>query len=198
MNIFNHTHDVQAKASEISYAEELRQRTQIEEVLAKEKEQLEMLKARRNEIMEERRIASDQTSLLEAQITESDEKVKELTEKIISAVELLQKYKTERDELEIERDNALQLAEELRKRQSEEVSDISMPQFYSEFTFREIEEATRNFDTSLKIGEGGYGSIFRGLLRHTQVAIKMLHSNSSQGPSEFQQEVSLLYCCLSP
>lgn len=181
-----------AKASEISYAEELRQRTQTEEVLTKEKEELEMLKARRNEIMEELRIASDQTSLLEAQITESDEKVKELTEKIISAVELLQKYKTERDELEIERDNALRLAEELRKRQSEEVSDISTPQFYAEFTFREIEEATRNFNPSLKIGEGGYGSIFRGLLRHIQVAIKMLHSNSTQGPSEFQQEVDVL------
>ncbi|GJX88633.1 U-box domain-containing protein kinase family protein [Tanacetum coccineum] len=60
------------------------------------------------------------------------------------------------------------------------------------FTRQEIRDATRDFDQSLKIGEGGYGSIFRGFLRHTEVAIKMLHSQSMQGPSEFQQEVNVL------
>jgi predicted Ser/Thr protein kinase len=62
-------------------------------------------------------------------------------------------------------------------------------QLLSDFSFSEIEEATCNFNPSLKIGEGGYGSIFKGSLRHTEVAIKILNPNSTQGPSEFQQEV---------
>ncbi|WJX86961.1 hypothetical protein P8452_69201 [Trifolium repens] len=65
-------------------------------------------------------------------------------------------------------------------------------QLLSEFSFSEIEEATCNFNPSLKIGEGGYGSIFKGSLRHTEVAIKILNPNSTQGPSEFQQEVTVL------
>ena len=138
--------------------------------------------------MEELRAAENQKSSLESQIAEADESLKTLEHKFFSAVELLQNYKKEREELQIERDNALREAEELRREQGEGTS-TQMPQFFSEFSFSEIEEATKNFNYSLKIGEGGYGSIYKGLLRHTQVAIKMLNAHSMQGPSEFQQEV---------
>ncbi|KAF2282599.1 hypothetical protein GH714_043228 [Hevea brasiliensis] len=118
---------------------------------------------------------------LESQIADADLMVKELEQKITSSEELLQNYKKERDELQIERDNSLKEAEELRH----------IPQF-SEFSFSEIEEATQNFNPSLKIGEGGYGNIYKGLLGHRQVAIKVLSSHSSQGPAEYQQEVGVL------
>lgn len=32
------------------------------------------------------------------------------------------------------------------------------------FTIEEIEEATANFDESRKIGEGGYGTVYHGVL----------------------------------
>uniref|UniRef100_A0A2N9FI27 RING-type E3 ubiquitin transferase n=1 Tax=Fagus sylvatica TaxID=28930 RepID=A0A2N9FI27_FAGSY len=54
------------------------------------------------------------------------------------------------------------------------------------------EEATQGFHESLKIGQGGFGSIYKGLLRQTEVAIKRLQSQGSQGPSEFQMEVRVL------
>ncbi|KAK4849012.1 hypothetical protein QYF36_019742 [Acer negundo] len=181
-----------AKASESLYAEELKQRKEIEEALANEKEELEKIKNQHGEVMERFRSAMDQKSLLESQLAEADETVKELEQKIISAVDLLQNYKKERDELEMERDNALKEAEELRESRKEASSSMQIPQFFSEFSFSEVEEATRNFDPSLKIGEGGYGSIYKGLLCNTQVAIKMLHSHSLQGPSEYQQEVDVL------
>lgn len=169
------------------YAEESRQRKEIEEALAKEREELEKMKNVRDEVMEELLDAQNKKSSLETQIEESNAMIKELEQKICSAVELLQNYKKERDELQMERDSALREAEELRRRQGEATSTV--PRFFSQFSFLEIEEATQNFDPSLKIGEGGYGSIYKGLLRHTQVAIKMLNPNSMQGPSEFQQEV---------
>lgn len=170
----------------------MKHRKEIEEALAKEREELDKMKNQRNEVMEELRTAQDQKSLLESRIAESEEMVKKLEQKIISAVELLQNYKKERDELQMERDNALREAEELRRNQGEGTS-MHIPQFFSEFSFSEIEDSTHNFDPSLKIGEGGYGSIYKGLLRHTQVAIKMLNAHSLQGPSEFQQEVR--WCC---
>ncbi|XP_050249610.1 U-box domain-containing protein 33-like isoform X2 [Quercus robur] len=169
----------------------LKQRKEMEQALAKEKEELEKVNNLCSEVKEELEIALDQKSSMERQIAESEQMVKELEQKIISAVELLQNYKKERDELQTERDIALKEAEELRKKQGE-ASSTHMPQFFSEFSFSELDEATRNFDPSLKIGEGGYGNIYKGVLRHTQVAIKMLHSHSLQGPSEFQQEVDVL------
>jgi len=183
----------QAKAAENLYAGELRKRKEIEEAVSRGNEELEKLKHQVDEVMEELCISMEQKLSLENKIAKSNQMVQELEQKIFSAVELLQKYKKERDELQLERDNALEIAEELRKKQAEAALNGFMPRFFSEFYFSEIEEATNNFDPSLKIGEGGYGTIYRGFLRQTQVAIKMLNSHSSQGPSEFQQEVTWFY-----
>lgn len=182
--------NIQVKDAEGLYAEELKQRKEVEQELAKEKAKLESIKKQLSEEMEELRIAQDQKASLERELLESDLTVKELEEKILSAVELLQSYKREREELQIQRDIALQEAEELRENQS---AGRYLPQFFTEFSFWEIEEATKNFDPSRKIGEGGYGNIYKGFLRHTMVAIKILHSDSSQGPFEFQQEVDLFF-----
>ncbi|KAI6707666.1 hypothetical protein NL676_010628 [Syzygium grande] len=56
----------------------------------------------------------------------------------------------------------------------------------------EIAEAVQNFHLSLKIGEGGRGSVYKGFLRHTWVAIKIMTIPSMQGSQEFQQEVDVL------
>ncbi|KAK7274409.1 hypothetical protein RIF29_15495 [Crotalaria pallida] len=179
------------KTAEILYKEELKLRKEFEEALEKEKELLDNMKCQRDKVKEELQLALDQKSSLESQVSSTELKVKELEEKIISAVDLLQNYKNEIDDLKVQRDNALREAEELRRKQGES-SGTHVLQFFSEFPLDEIQEATSNFNPSLKIGEGGYGSIFKGILRHTKVAIKVLHPDSMQGPSEFQQEVDVL------
>lgn len=60
---------------------------------------------------------------------------------------------------------------------------------YRKYTIEEIEAATDNFSSSAKIGEGGYGPVYKGKLDHTKVAIKVLGSGASQGKKQFQQEV---------
>ncbi|KAL8111316.1 U-box domain-containing protein 33-like [Apium graveolens] len=182
----------QAKASESSYAEELRRRQEIEEAIASGKEEIEKLKPELDEVKKELQLVLEQKSSLELKVKNSDKMMEDLEQKIVLAVELLQSYKKEKDELLVERDNALGLAEELRKKQVEYTSIEHLTAFCVEFSLKEIKEATRNFDPALKIGEGGYGSIYRGILRHSQVAIKVLHSDSSQGPSEFEREVNVL------
>lgn len=60
---------------------------------------------------------------------------------------------------------------------------------YRKYTIEEIESATEYFAESRKIGEGGYGPVYKSCLDHTQVAIKVLRPDAAQGRSQFQQEV---------
>uniref|UniRef100_A0ACD5ZSJ3 Uncharacterized protein n=1 Tax=Avena sativa TaxID=4498 RepID=A0ACD5ZSJ3_AVESA len=69
---------------------------------------------------------------------------------------------------------------------------------YRRYSIEEIEHATGNFDDARKIGEGGYGPVYRGHLDHTQVAIKVLRPDAAQGRSQFQQEVEVLSCIRHP
>ncbi|XP_075493091.1 U-box domain-containing protein 35-like isoform X1 [Primulina tabacum] len=63
---------------------------------------------------------------------------------------------------------------------------------YRRYSIHEIEIATKNFSISQKIGEGGYGLVYKATLDHTPVAIKVLSSDISQGQKQFQREVEVL------
>ncbi|KAF5466628.1 hypothetical protein F2P56_016538 [Juglans regia] len=61
------------------------------------------------------------------------------------------------------------------------------------FSFENISTATSNFATSSKLGEGGYGPVYKGILPDGQeVAIKRLSRNSRQGVEEFKNELMLI------
>ncbi|KAJ4955158.1 hypothetical protein NE237_011941 [Protea cynaroides] len=181
-----------AKASQSLYEEEKKQREELEVFLWKEKQELEMLKIQRDQVMEELRVTLDHRSKLESQIADSDQMVSELEDKFCSAMQLLVEIKKERDELMTERDNVVREAEELRKTREEVATSSHRPQFFSQFSFLEIDRATCSFDPSMKIGDGGYGIVYRGTLRQTPVAVKMLHADNLEGRVEFQQEVDVL------
>lgn len=185
------SYNLQAQLSESSSAEELKQRKEIEEALSKEREEHGQVKNQLNQVMQDLQVALDRQSSLGDQIAEYDELVKGLELKIASSVELWQTFIRERDELQVERDQALKEAEALRNKQ-EEVSSTDMAQFLSDLSLSEIKEATRNFDPSLKIGEGRHGSIYKGILCQTDVAIKMLVHHNLQDPSGLQHQVEWL------
>ncbi|CAH1430806.1 unnamed protein product [Lactuca virosa] len=69
---------------------------------------------------------------------------------------------------------------------------------YRRYTIDEIEKATDFFEKARKIGEGGYGPVFKGRLDQIQVAIKVLRPDAAQGRSQFQQEVEVLSCMRHP
>ncbi|XP_048619588.1 probable LRR receptor-like serine/threonine-protein kinase At1g29720 isoform X2 [Brassica napus] len=61
------------------------------------------------------------------------------------------------------------------------------------FTWRQLEAATNNFDQANKLGEGGFGSVFRGELSDgTIIAVKQLSSKSCQGNREFVNEIGMI------
>ncbi|KAL3501149.1 hypothetical protein ACH5RR_035598 [Cinchona calisaya] len=57
------------------------------------------------------------------------------------------------------------------------------------YTLEEISEATENFDETRKIGEGGYGSVYLGVMGKQEIAIKKMRSNKSK---EFLAELKVL------
>ncbi|CAN6470056.1 unnamed protein product [Victoria cruziana] len=63
---------------------------------------------------------------------------------------------------------------------------------YRRYSIEELEKATGNFSQSLKIGEGGYGPVFRAMLDNTWVAIKALRPDAAQGKQQFQKEIEVL------
>ncbi|XP_057967879.1 U-box domain-containing protein 52-like isoform X2 [Malania oleifera] len=69
---------------------------------------------------------------------------------------------------------------------------------YRRYTIQEIEKATEFFTESRKIGEGGYGPVYKCYLDHTAVAVKVLRPDAAQGRSQFQQEVEVLSCIRHP
>ncbi|KAL2974823.1 hypothetical protein AAZX31_14G124000 [Glycine max] len=69
---------------------------------------------------------------------------------------------------------------------------------YRKYTIEEIEAATNFFTESQKIGEGGYGPVYKCHLDHTPVAVKVLRPDAAQGRSQFQREVEVLSCIRHP
>ncbi|XP_059635954.1 uncharacterized protein LOC132278157 [Cornus florida] len=62
-----------------------------------------------------------------------------------------------------------------------------------QYDLRTIEAATNNFCNDNKIGEGGFGAVYKGTLPNGQdIAVKRLSKSSSQGEEEFKNEVILV------
>ncbi|TYG42969.1 hypothetical protein ES288_D12G299300v1 [Gossypium darwinii] len=179
------------KALESLCVKEMSRRKEMEELLEREKQEVQKMKDQHDEFIKDLQMVKDQKTILESQIVESQCVVEGLEEKMFSAVELLISFKKKRDDLRIEHENAIRVLKNLRKLVNGGDSSFPGSQIL-EFSFIEINNATRDFDPSWKIGEGKYGSVYKGLLRHMNVAIKMLPSYGSQSLLEFENEVEIL------
>lgn len=68
-----------------------------------------------------------------------------------------------------------------------------------EFTCSELKAATKNFSLSLMLGEGGFGGVYRGVIKSAEdphkkidVAVKQLSRRGLQGHKEWVTEVNVL------
>ncbi|XP_039013622.1 G-type lectin S-receptor-like serine/threonine-protein kinase B120 [Hibiscus syriacus] len=91
------------------------------------------------------------------------------------------------------------------RRQVEHEKEVEIPLF----SFSSVSAATDNFSFSNKLGEGGFGPVYKGkLLKGDDVAVKRLSRKSGQGWDELKNEamliaklqhknlVKLLGCCI--
>ncbi|GMH25622.1 hypothetical protein Nepgr_027465 [Nepenthes gracilis] len=69
----------------------------------------------------------------------------------------------------------------------------------SYFSLRQIKAATDDFSPINKIGEGGFGPVYKGVLADGKIiAIKQLSSKSKQGNREFVNEIGLISALQHP
>ncbi|KAL2245143.1 putative serine/threonine-protein kinase [Sesamum indicum] len=72
----------------------------------------------------------------------------------------------------------------------DELSGVHNVNLYS---YRELRLATDDFSPENKVGEGGFGCVYKGKLKNGQVAaIKVLSSHSRQGIREFLTEIQVI------
>lgn len=60
------------------------------------------------------------------------------------------------------------------------------------FQLGEIKKATGRFSPQNKLGEGGFGTVYKGLLGGKEIAVKRVSKNSRQGKQEFIAEVTII------
>ncbi|XP_010431834.1 PREDICTED: cysteine-rich receptor-like protein kinase 26 [Camelina sativa] len=73
----------------------------------------------------------------------------------------------------------------------QEKENISMDSM--KFSFSLLQEATSHFSLENKLGEGGFGAVYKGVLSDGQkIAVKRLSRNAQQGETEFKNEFLLV------
>ncbi|KAF4363762.1 hypothetical protein CsatB_000159 [Cannabis sativa] len=61
------------------------------------------------------------------------------------------------------------------------------------YSYKELRMATENFSSGNKIGQGGFGSVYKARLKDgTMAALKVLSAESSQGVKEFLTEINVI------
>ncbi|RCV10773.1 hypothetical protein SETIT_2G135400v2 [Setaria italica] len=162
-----------------------------------------MFKARENSLLKEKREVDERLNKEKAflekenfqifnELQKANEQRADLENKLLQTNSLLEQLQQLQGELQREKEDALREAEEMRKLygNSDFISagEVSL----TEFSYSEIQEATKNFDESMEIGHGGCASVYKGFLRHTTVAIKKFNREGIVGEREFNDEVEIL------
>ncbi|XVF27012.1 hypothetical protein REPUB_Repub14bG0069700 [Reevesia pubescens] len=161
-----------------------------EAVLAKEKARmLQEWKTAEERKLEEARLA-EETAMALAEAERQKTKAAMDAAKMARHLADMEVQKRKLAELKANRE------EEAKKRALDQL--VNNKAVYRKYTIDEIEAATNYFASSLKIGEGEYGPVFKATLDHTAVAVKVLRPDMSQGQKQFQQEVEVLSCMRHP
>ncbi|KAM0010028.1 putative protein kinase RLK-Pelle-DLSV family [Helianthus debilis subsp. tardiflorus] len=84
---------------------------------------------------------------------------------------------------------ALYIRRKWKKRSDAESSSQMGSADVTLFSLSKISRATNDFMVDNKLGEGGFGPVYKGVLEGQEIAVKRLSKSSQQGLDEFKNEV---------
>ncbi|XWS20114.1 hypothetical protein CRYUN_Cryun31cG0072800 [Craigia yunnanensis] len=158
-----------------------------EAVLAKEKARmLQEWKAAEERKLEEARLA-EETAMALAEAERQKTKAAMVAAKMARRLADMETQKRKLAELKANRE------EEVKKKALDQL--VNNKAVYRKYTIDEIEAATNYFASSHKIGEGGYGPVFKATLEHTAVAVKVLRPEAIPTRGNY---VEVLSCMRHP
>ncbi|PIN14646.1 Serine/threonine protein kinase [Handroanthus impetiginosus] len=164
----------QPRISDASRNSTSSQTAELEEDLRRMKLELKQIIAKYNAACQEALSAREKVRDIVQWKTEEENKLAEAKYSQEAAMAIVEREK-----------NKCKAAVEIAKR-AQKIAELE------KYSIEEIEAATNFFSSSDKIGEGGYGPVYRGSIDHTDVAIKILRSDISEGHKQFNREVEVL------
>ncbi|GJN34705.1 hypothetical protein PR202_gb23393 [Eleusine coracana subsp. coracana] len=157
-----------------------------ENLLRKEKNEVEERLTREKAILEK------ENFVIYTELQKAKEQRAEMENKLLQTNSLLEELQQLQGELQREKEDTLREVEEMRKVNGDITLRSAGEVALTEFSYSEIKEATNNFDAFNEIGHGGCASVYKGFLRHTNVAIKKFNREGVIGEKEFNDEVETL------
>ncbi|KAG9444673.1 hypothetical protein H6P81_016013 [Aristolochia fimbriata] len=185
------------RAYDASFAHEAELRREVEEELRTTKEEHERLLKQRDEAKQELDLTMRNIALLETRAQEAGRHRNGATRELNLVQASITALRRERKKIRRQRHEAMfhldkcwdfRLSKALKHEKLLGFTDESL----AEFSLSDLQTATCDFSESFKIGQGGYGRVYKGEILDVTVAIKKFHPDNMQGRTEFQQEVQVL------
>ncbi|CAM6048110.1 unnamed protein product [Sphagnum compactum] len=90
--------------------------------------------------------------------------------------------------LKAQKDKKL-LKEDFQKIEQEFAKKDVQPRMYA---YKDLQKATNNFHDNMKLGQGAFGAVYKGVLDGCEIAVKLLLPEVQQGMEEFSNEIVLV------
>ncbi|KAA8543889.1 hypothetical protein F0562_021934 [Nyssa sinensis] len=184
------------KAFDSAHAHEIILRRESEDALRMTIQEQEKLLEDREVVMKGLHKTMRNIALLDIRAQEANRRCEEAAEELKLIQASVATLRHEKQKIREQKMEAMHWLEQWKRRGQARGANCNefigdSPQL-AEFSLSDLQTATCNFSESFKIGQGGYGSVYKGEMLNKTVAIKKLHPHNMQGQLEFQQEVQVL------
>ncbi|XP_021828389.1 U-box domain-containing protein 33-like [Prunus avium] len=187
------------KQFELAHAREVKLRTEAEDALRTTIGEQQKLLQEKEEVSREIKRTMTNIALLDSRAQEANRRFNEASGEVRLIQTSIATLQQEKQSIQRQKMEALRWLERWRNHRQAGAANCNgligsaeeLPKL-SEFSLSDLQTATCNFSESFKIGQGGYGCVFKGEMMGRTVAIRKLHPHNMQGQAEFQQEVQVL------